>query len=79
MQGTTATDLYKPLIAFALSTDVALDFFIAAKQMSHQQWKIKQIVISVHLICGGFVLNISSLWFKHKPLCCHSFWLASNL
>lgn len=40
MQGAAATDLYKPFIALALSTDVALDFFIAAKQMSRQQWKI---------------------------------------
>jgi hypothetical protein len=51
LQGATATDLYKPFIAFALHTGVALAVFSAAKQMSHQQL----------LICGGFVLNISSL------------------
>jgi hypothetical protein len=36
-----ATDLYKPFVAFGLSTDAALASFIAAKQVSHQQWKVK--------------------------------------
>jgi hypothetical protein len=43
-----------------------LAFFIAAKQISHKQWKIKLTVILVHLVCGEFVLNISSI--KHNAV-----------